>query len=133
MTGFLASQNYYLNLNFTMQRDYDILILEDQHSPHFLEQGFIECIVSQTVRPFKTRHFFYCVHCGKLRSSSWFFDHRKTFEFDLSTKSIQKYRSCFFHFFLATSILKLITCLKKELCLRSVGVREVENHAELGF
>ena len=98
LTGFLASQNYYLNLNFRMQRDYDILILEDQFSPHFLEQGFIECIVSQTVRPFKTRHFFHCVHCGKLRSSSWFFDHRKSDEFDLSPKSIQKYRSCFFHF-----------------------------------
>ena len=80
-----------------MQRDYDVRIADDPQSPSFLEQGCIKCVVSQTAHPFRTRHLFYCIHCSRLGSSSWFFDHRKKAEKGLSLKSIEKFRSCFFH------------------------------------
>ena len=117
------------SLNSTMQRDYDVQIAEDPHSPRFLEYGCIKCIVTQTVHPFKTRHFIYCLHCLKLRSSSWFFDHRKRIEFDLSSTSIQKYRSRFFT--LSTIFtLKSITSLKREPCSMSVAVQEAADRQE---
>ena len=80
-----------------MQRDYDVRIADDPQSQSFLEQGCIKCVVSQTAHPFRTRRFFYCIHCSRLGCSSWFFDHRKKVEIDLSPKSIDKFRSCFIH------------------------------------
>ena len=50
----------------------------------FIEKGFLNVIVTQTAHPFRTRHFMCCLHCRKLRSPSWFYEHKKELVFDVT-------------------------------------------------
>ena len=45
--------------------------------------------------PFQTRRYVYCLHCFKLRSSSWFDTHKKKATFDLSQDALDKHISMF--------------------------------------
>ena len=81
-----------------MERNYDVQILDDPTSTKFLVQGYPKCGVVETIPPFRTRQFLYCMHCSKLGSSSWFFEHRKKTVFVLSTSIIENVRSSFSHY-----------------------------------
>ena len=53
-------------------------------SKSFIGKGFLAVTVTETAHPFRTRDFVFCVHCGKLRSPSWFYDHKKELTYEVT-------------------------------------------------
>ena len=51
--------------------------------PHPSSQKvFLKVVVTQTSEPFMSREFSYCLHCRRLRSMSWFYQHKRLTSFE---------------------------------------------------
>ena len=73
-------------------------VLKEDGSKTFIKEGFLECIVSDLVHPFRKRLFIFYLHCCKLRSASWFYSHRKTEDCSPSRQWLEYILSHFDHF-----------------------------------
>ena len=81
-----------------MNRLYSVSVMKEDRSTTFIKEGFLKCNVSELVHPFRKRLFFFCLHCCKLRSASWFYSHRKTEDCSPSSQWLEYVFSHFDHF-----------------------------------
>ena len=85
-------------VDVVMNWPYSVSVLKEDGSKTFIKEGFLECIVSDLVHPFRKRLFIFYLHCCKLRSASWFYSHRKTEDCSPSRQWLEYILSHFDHF-----------------------------------
>ena len=81
-----------------MQRDFSVVIHQNDSRRSFLQQGFLFCVVTGISNPHKSRRFVYCLHCSKLKSVAWFYRHKKSVGFVPSQDDVDFYKTHLFHF-----------------------------------
>ena len=74
-----------------MQNLYTVNVFKSLSSTSFVSIGFLKCVVKQDVPPFHSRVFAYCLECQKLRSLSWFYQHKKSIGFEPSSEMVKRF------------------------------------------
>ena len=78
-----------------MQAPFKVDVYKAQSHFSYLNRGFLKCIVTSTTSPFQSRQFAYCLQCRKMKSISWFNDHKKTVHRGLSPQQVGYFHAKF--------------------------------------
>ena len=78
-----------------MQEPFTLDVFKTRGKTSFISKGYLKCVVTTTTFPFHYRQFAHCLHCRKLRSLSWFCQHKRDVGFLPSLQMIDLFNAKF--------------------------------------